>query len=401
MSSGKHKKNSRANSVILAIVLVLVIIVAAGIFLVAKFQNVKDAAIPAPTEEPAATPAIPTPEPTLSPEELKKMEEAAIAEAAAKDAEAAKYSFYQKLEHGYDTDILILGDSTAADADFSALSEHLQSKYLSASGSAVNVNNLANADGNLLCDVLRVNEMPDKPDYDLAILCYGQNDSGNNVTQDFESLIVALKSRFPDCSIICTIEPGFHSITTELQSMTDVCSAHHVPVINLFSEFYDKGADSYFDYFDSSQTSLGEKGIDEWNTLLCALIDENIARSTGKMDDTPLISRKSEEMAKLRFIPIDDVRVSRTDDTSYSLDFKAKGASYILHKQDVGGSDVKVIADDILYQFGKPCGIKAPDGSYIIPIYEELSCEKDFTITFSSKELADALEGFYLIESTD
>ncbi len=401
MSSGKHKKNSRANSVILAIVLVLVIIVAAGIFLVAKFQNVKDAAIPAPTEEPAATPAIPTPEPTLSPEELKKMEEAAIAEAAAKDAEAAKYSFYQKLEHGYDTDILILGDSTAADTDFSALSEHLQSKYLSVSGSAVNVNNLANADGNLLCDVLRVNEMPDKPDYDLAILCYGQNDSGNNVTQDFESLIVALKSRFPDCSIICTIEPGFHSITTELQSMTDVCSAHHVPVINLFSEFYDKGADSYFDYFDSSQTSLGEKGIDEWNTLLCALIDENVARSTGKMDDTPLISRKSEEMAKLRFIPIDDVRVSRTDDTSYSLDFKAKGASYILHKQDVGGSDVKVIADDILYQFGKPCGIKAPDGSYIIPIYEELSCEKDFTITFSSKELADGLEGFYLIESTD
>lgn len=401
MSSGKHKKNSRANSVILAIVLVLVIIVAAGIFLVAKIQNVKDAPIPAPTEEPAATPAVPTPEPTLSPEELKKLEEAALAEAAAKDAEAAKYSFYQKLENGYGTDILILGDSTAADADFSALSEHLQSKYLSASGSAVNVANLANADGNLLCDVLRVNEMPDKPDYDLAILCYGQNDSGNDVTQNFESLIVALKSRFPDCSIICTIEPGFHAITTELQAMTDVCSAHHVPVINLFSEFYDKGADSYFDYFDSSQTSLGEKGIDEWNTLLCALIDENVAQSTGKMDDRPMISRKSEEMAKLRFIPIDDVRVSRTDDTSYSLDFKAKGASYILHKQDVGGSDVKVIADDILYQFGKPCGVKTPDGSYIIPIYEELSCERDFTITFSSKELADGLEGFYLIESSD
>ena len=401
MSSGKHKKNSRANSVILAIVLVLVIIVAAGIFLVAKIQNVKDAPIPAPTEEPAATPAVPTPEPTLSPEELKKLEEAALAEAAAKDAEAAKYSFYQKLENGYGTDILILGDSTAADADFSALSEHLQSKYLSASGSAVNVANHANADGNLLCDVLRVNEMPDKPDYDLAILCYGQNDSGNDVTQNFESLIVALKSRFPDCSIICTIEPGFHAITTELQAMTDVCSAHHVPVINLFSEFYDKGADSYFDYFDSSQTSLGEKGIDEWNTLLCALIDENVAQSTGKMDDRPMISRKSEEMAKLRFIPIDDVRVSRTDDTSYSLDFKAKGASYILHKQDVGGSDVKVIADDILYQFGKPCGVKTPDGSYIIPIYEELSCERDFTITFSSKELADGLEGFYLIESSD
>ena len=58
MSSGKHKKNSRANSVILAIVLVLVIIVAAGIFLVAKIQNVKDAPLPAPTAGPAAPPAV-------------------------------------------------------------------------------------------------------------------------------------------------------------------------------------------------------------------------------------------------------------------------------------------------------------------------------------------------------
>lgn len=398
MSSGRHSKNSRANSVILAIVLVLIIVVAAGIFLVAKIQSAQDVVVPTPTTTSEPTP---TPEPTISPEELKRREEAALAEAAAKEAEAAQYSFYQKLANGYDTDILILGDSTAADADFSALSERLQSTYLSSSGGEVNVSNLANADGNLLCDILRVNELPDKPDYDLVVLCYGLNDTGDDVTRNFEALILALKNKFPDCSIICTIEPCFHAVTTELQTMIDVCSSYHVPVVNLFSEFYDKSADSYSDCFDDTGSGLSEKGAEEWMELLCETIDENVAQSTGKMDDTPLIIRKAEEMAKLRFISVDDARVSRKDDTTYTLDIKASGMSYILHKQDIGGSDVKVIADDILYQFGKPCGVKTPDGSYIIPVYEELVCEKDFSIIFASKELADGLEGFYLIETEE
>ena len=398
MSSGRHSKNSRANSVILAIVLVLIIVVAAGIFLVAKIQNAKDVVVPTPT--PTSEPT-PTPESTISPEELKRQEEAALAEAAAKEAEAAQYSFYQKLANGYDTDILILGDSTAADADFSALAERLQNSYLSSSGGEVNVSNLANADGNLLCDILRVNEMPDKPDYDLVVLCYGLNDAGNDVTRNFEALIVALETKFPDGSIICTIEPCFHAVTTELQTMIDVCNSYHVPLVNLFSEFYDNGADSYSDCFDDTGSSLSEKGGEEWIELLCKTIDENVAQSTGKMDDTPLIIRKAEEMAKLRFISVDDARVSRKDDTTYTLDIKASGMSYILHKQDIGGSDVKVIADDMLYQFAKPCGAKTPDGSYIIPVYEELVCEKDFSIIFASKELADGLEGFCLIETEE
>ncbi len=398
MSSGRHTKNSRANSVILAIVLVLIITVAAGIFLVAKIQNAKDVVVPTPTPTPEATP---TPEPTISPEELKRQEEAALAEAAAKEAEAAQYSFYQKLANGYDADILILGDSTAADMDFSALADRLHSSYLSSSDGAINISNLANANGNLLCDILRVNEMPDKPDYDLAVLCYGLNDTGNDVTRNFEALVVALKTKFPDCSIICTIEPCFHAVTTELQTMTEVCNSYNVPVINLFSEFYDNGADSYSGYFDNSGSGLNEKGEEKWMELLCKLIEENVAQSTGKMGDTPLIIRKAEEMAKLRFISVDDARVSRKDDTTYTLDIKASGMSYILHKQDIGGSDVKVIADDMLYQFGNPCGVKTPDGSYIIPIFEELVCEKDFSIIFASKELADSLEGFYLIEDTE
>lgn len=397
MSSENNKKNSRANSVILAIVLVLVIIVAGAIFVVAKIQNVKETPVSTPT--PAATPVQPTPEPTISPEELKRQEEAALAEAAAKEAEAAQYSFYQKLANGYDTDILVLGDAFAAAGDYSALSSHLTEKYLSASGSAANVTVLANDRGNLLCDVLRINEMPDKPDYDLAILCYGFNDRGDDVLFNFESVIVALQAKFPDCSIVCTIEPSSHTITKELQAMIDVCASYHVPVVNLFSDFYDKGVDAYLDYFDATEVYLSDKGEQEWNKLLCDLIDQNVQESTGKMEDRPLITRKTEEMVKLRFIPVDDARVSRKNDTSYFVDVKAKGMSYILHKQDICGEDVKVIADDILYRFGKPCGTMTPDGSYIIQIYEEFSCENGFTVEFSGKDLADALEGFYLIEN--
>ena len=79
----------------------------------------------------------------------------------------------------------------------------------------------------------------------------------------------------------------------------------------------------------------------------------------------------------------------------------SEGLSYIQHKEMLGKDNAKVIADNILYSFVKPGGAKTPEGGYITLIYENLISEKDFTITFTSKELADGLEGFYLLEKTE
>ena len=413
-----RRKNNRG-SVLISVLLIIVIVLAAGLIVALRYKSMQEeaapvsAAAPAPTEEPAATPVPPTPEPTMSPEEIKALEEAERAEKEARKKEAAQYSFYQKLEKGYGANILILGDASITEEEsngidgvvdgplFRALTEKLLEKYPVTKGGTISTTNYACESGNLLYDAIRVNAMPEEPSFDLAILNYGLNEQKNDVLSNFDALIYALKKKFPDCSIICTIEPCFHGLPSELMTMSNASDTYGIPVINLFSTFYNKGYEAYFDYFDRSQTYLSEKGMEEWVRLLCEIIDTNVENSTGKMGDISMSSPIAEEVAELCFIPASDPRVSRKDDTSYTLDFKAKGLSYILHKEMIAKDDAKIVADGMLYSFGKPAGIETPEGDYLTLIYGDLRCENDFTITFTSKELADGLKGFYLIEKSE
>ena len=423
MKANQRKNSGKNNSLLIAVILVFAAALTLGI-MVARFQSMQDAKLAAfydvptmpmqtPVSESEPTPMQPTPEPTMSPEEIKAMEEAALAEAAARKAEASKYSFYQKLANGFGTNILILGDKSAMDPEsdgingvvdgkkFSSLSRQLEEKYLAASGEKVTISNLANVNGNLLGDVMRINSMPDDPSYDLVILSYGINDQKNDVITNFEALILSLQKKFPDCSIICTVEPCFHGMTNDLETMVNESNTFGIPVINLFSAFYDKGSDVYFDFFEKNQIVPNEKGTEEWIRLICETIDTNAANSTGKMSELSASANKARELTRLSFIPVSDPRLTRKDDTSYTLDLQIEGLSYIQHKEMLGKDNAKVIADNILYSFGKPGGAKTPEGGYITLIYENLISEKDFTITFTSKELADGLEGFYLLEKTE
>ena len=372
---------------------------------------------PAPSEQPAAVSAQPVPEPTLSPEEIRAQEEAERKKAEELKAEASKYSFYQKLEKGYDTNILILGDSTAADPagdavngivdgpKFSGLSEYLEEKY----SSDVTVTDLAVSGGNLLADAMRVLNMPEEPSYDLVILSYGLNDENemidngftvqenDTVWPNYSALLLTLSNRFPNCSIICTLEPCFQEITHELYGMQRVSMLYGIPVIDMVSALSEKGDNAFSDCLEQDRT-LNEKGMREWISLICEAVDENVSKSAEKMRRVETYIEKSIGVSQLSFIPVSDVRVSRRDETSYTVDIKAKGLSYIQHKKPIGRDDAKVIADDMLYSFAKPKGVETAAGSYITLLHEQMLCEKSFEIIFSDRELADGLEGFYFVE---
>ena len=428
MKTDRRKNN--AGSVLIPVLLAIIIVLAAGLIVTVRYISTQEEAAPVPTasptptEEPAATPVPPTPEPTLSPEEIKAMEEAERAEEEARKEEAARYSFYQKLEKGFDTNILIMGDSSAADpagdkvngivdgAKFSGLSEYLEEKY----PSDVTITNLAVSSGNLLADALRVLDMPEEPSYDLIILSYGLNDQKENKEADifghveanqdlwpnYTSLLLTLSNKFPDCSIICTLEPCFHEITEELDGMKRISEAlYGIPVIDLVTALQEKSEGSDLEFFEQDQTTLNEKGMKEWIRLLCELIDGNVEESVGKMERIAAFFDKSNGVARLSFIPVSDRRFSRRDDTSYTLDVWARGISYIRHKKLIGRDDAKVIADEMLYSLGRPKGVENPDGSYTILLHEQMLCENSFEIIFSSKELADELEGVYLVVWSD
>ena len=44
--------------------------------------------------------------------------------------------------------------------------------------------------------------LDDGANYDLAIICYGQNDALEGFSTNYEAIIRAIERKYPDCSII-------------------------------------------------------------------------------------------------------------------------------------------------------------------------------------------------------
>ncbi|MDO4983716.1 MAG: SGNH/GDSL hydrolase family protein [Eubacteriales bacterium] len=325
------------------------------------------------------------------------------------EPENSELSFYQKLKKGDSVNILIMGDATAmgygaSEAEESAdgkdhrwfvqLSDYLAEKYLN--GKAPYVNSIASEDASLIWDTLALKNNTDTTDYDLILLSYGSNEL-SKTGLDFEALLLTLRDQYPNASFITTLEPCMHALTTPMEFMRGISYEYGIPVVNLFGYFYDnsKNLNEYLKHFDVHQTFPGDQGQDEWFELLKTEIDKNVEESTGKMEDKPPIDPMAPQFAAMKFLSVNDPAVKRTDDLTYTVDARVNGLAYMVHKENIGDRDVKVIADGILYQFRHPNGILLDSGDYLTLIYAELISENSFSISFSSKEYADGLQGFY------
>ena len=351
------------------------------------------------------------------PVEIDEAESADIAELQEIIVEALpeldeEHSFYEKLAMGKNVSILIMGDACASGTGASAvgesedgrdhrwfvqLSDYLSEKYLK--GQKPHVVSLASDSASVLQDTLDLKNSTDDTSYDLILLTYGLNEDYMKSGMYFEALILSLHEKYPNASFITTLEPCKHCVTTPMDYMRGISYDYGIPIIDLYGYYYSSsvsiGFEDYLKHFDIHQTFPSDQGQDEWFELLKTEIDANVEGRTGRIKDRRAIDPMAPMLAKMQYMAVDDARVTRIDDTSFSVDVNADGLAYMVHKDNIGEGDVKVIADDILYQFRKPNGIKLNSGDYLSSIHSELVSHNSFTITFSGKEYADGLRGFY------
>lgn len=434
----KSGGNRRKGTEILAAFLAAVVLATGG-FMAVKLKSsarpsASDSASAQPISSAAYSPmalsavvpsdAEPSPEPAASTEAPKAQEESKKSKAEAAVTDADEYSAFQKLENGIGISILVMGDESAADPDGDAVngivngaklkgfSDYLEEKYLSNSDAEVTITNLAWPGGNILADALRVITMPEDQSYDLIILNYGLHDQleedpnyygtvqhNTELWLNYASLAAKLSAKFPDAYIICSLEPCFHEITEELDGMQRISEAYcAIPVVDWCSALLYKGEDVYYDYFEADKTLPNAEGIEVWVELLCNLIDEMVDASEGKMNPIYCGYYKAEQITSMSFIPVTDSCVTRNDDTSYTINFNSKGMAFIQHPNLLVTSDAKAIADHMLYSLrNRPNGVALPGGNHVTLLHDCLECEESFELIFSSKELADELEGFYLV----
>ena len=154
-------------------------------------------------------------------------------EVALKQKEAED-SFYQKLADGFGVNVLVVGDSIGEGAGTETNGQQwytqLQSYLKTVSNRKVSVTNVSMGGNVSYAGYVRTMALNDNVDYDLAIICYGQNDDTDSFSIYYESIIRAIKSKYPECSIISILESSQRTYTEKMTTIKRICEHYSIPV---------------------------------------------------------------------------------------------------------------------------------------------------------------------------
>ena len=110
---------------------------------------------------------------------------------AALKQKKAEDSFYQKLSDGFDANVLVVGDSIGAGAgtetDVQQWFKQLQSHLRTDNKASVSVTNISMGGNASYAGYVRTMALNDDVDFDLAIICYSQNDGTDGFSTNYES----------------------------------------------------------------------------------------------------------------------------------------------------------------------------------------------------------------------
>lgn len=195
-----------------------------------------------------------------------------------REKQKASDSFYQKLADGFDVNILIVGDSIGAGAGATEydlrwanlMAANIRSTY----GVKVNLTNVSMGGNSSYAGYVRTMALNDGIDYDLAVLCYGQNDSPNNFSLYYESIIRALKNRYPSTSIMCVLESSQRDYTEKIQIIQALADHYGVPVVDTIAPFQTK----YDIYVNDDGVHPNDEGYRIYSESVMTVIDSLVAK---------------------------------------------------------------------------------------------------------------------------
>ena len=145
---------------------------------------------------------------------------------AALKQKKAEDSFYQKLSDGFDVNVLVVGDSIGAGAgtetDGQQWFKQLQAYLRTVNKASVSVTNVSMGGNTSYAGYVRTMALDDDIDYGLVIICYGQNDGSDGFSTYYESIIQAIRSKYPDCSIISILESSQREYTDKMITIQSI-----------------------------------------------------------------------------------------------------------------------------------------------------------------------------------
>lgn len=153
--------------------------------------------------------------------------------------------FYWKLSEKQPISILVAGDSIAygsssssPDAAFAPLfAKGLQRTF----GCPVSLTNISVGGTDSLFSYVVVNRQKFAGQFDLVVLCHGQNDAPEAFFRNYESLLLAVLKQNPGCEIVCMLESAQREYSEKIKTILHVAAHYGCAVCDTLAAFQNSG----------------------------------------------------------------------------------------------------------------------------------------------------------------
>lgn len=256
-------------------------------------------------------------------------------------------SFYQKLADGFDVNLLIVGDSIAEGAGASDRS-HAWASMLAESihrtyNVKANMTNVSMGGNSSYAGYVRTMALDNDVDYDLVVLCYGQNDGLLNFDLYYESIIQAVKNKYPDASIICILESSQRDYTAKMQTIQAIAAHYELPVADTIAPF----RDNYDSLVNSDGVHPNDAGHEVYCETVMSLIEPLVTARQGRDPEAEIINDAVTIFDTFKWIPADKfVREGNTFVCNTNVQGTIMGIDYNFTS---GENSCKIYVDDVEY----------------------------------------------------
>lgn len=302
--------------------------------------------------------------------------------------------FYEKLNNALDVNILIIGDSIGSGTDENSWAGQLELFLEEEYGGEVLLTNISMGGNTSYAGYVRTMVLNDEIEYDLAIVCYGQNDSLENFSMYYESIYRAINSKYEQCSIISILESSQREYTEKIEVIQELANHYNVDVADTIAAF----SESDYEYDELSDDGVHPNtfGKTVYFETIQKIIETNIENDmTTSLEEIPIVNDGVVNLDYFQFLDVSEFE--RIDEYSYEIEIDAfEGILGIYYTVISGENSVDIYMDDELF-VTKAVLFDYDFSQYKIHIIsEDVMIEKKIKLVFHTEEQADQFKGIAL-----
>lgn len=239
-------------------------------------------------------------------------------------------------------------------------------------------------------DYVRTMALDDGANYDLAIICYGQNDDLEGFSANCEAVIRAIERKYPDCSIISILESSQREYTEKMTIIQSLCSHYEIPIADTIAAFHN--SDISYDGLTEDKVHPNDAGQQIYFETVKACIDAQVKNATGKMKQVEAVNAEVSKFDHFSWYSAEK-DFKRLSDTTFLLNTEAAGVLGIDYTYESGDNHADIYVDGELYE--SPTVTFDYDFSqrHIMVVSEECTVKQNIEVVFDTKEQADGFQG--------